>query len=635
MTKKIHLIFAFLSCICILSACSYLKREPLEEEAPVVTEHYQNLDEASDESSEETKAFLKAEAPIAHLYDKKELYKDQDDLSVITMYLTVSEGNKADSSNHSWGEINSYSNYFYKNAGGIDRYKVEGILQIDETGEGITDNSFGYGETIPNVSVQIRGQTSSMSKYKNYKVRIKDGRGEFRGQRTLNLNKHRSDVFRFANKMSYDLANSIPELIAGRTQFVHLYVKDTTPEFINNAATESEVERIDINALSKEQKAAYEKGYTDYGLFTMVEQVNRTYLRTHGFDENGQLYKVNFFEWNPIDALMVDEEDPAFDKLKFDEYLESKVNNDHANLRDTITALENYSIPIDRIVEEHFDVENMMYFLAFNILNGNADVGARNLFLYSPLNSKKFYFICWDMDSTFMDIYRQETHYSDALSWERGMTKYLGLTLINRMMKEKKYRDMLSDTVDELYNNYVTPDIVQERGSNYAKVVRPFLFSMPDQQSAYIKEPEEYDKLVSRLGEEVEYNYLTFKESLNWPWPFFVGLPIVDQAKDETILSWASSYAYGEDVTYDFYVSADYDFVNILYEGHDITVPTTTIKALDPGTYYLKVTSRNEFGYTMDCFDYFSLPDGGKCYGCYCFIVNYDGTVVAYEGENV
>ena len=52
--------------------------------------------------------------------------------------------------------------------------------------------------------------------------------GEWRGQRTIALNKHVSDVFRFRNKLAYDLMKDIPQMMSARTQFVHLYVKDTT-----------------------------------------------------------------------------------------------------------------------------------------------------------------------------------------------------------------------------------------------------------------------------------------------------------------------------------------------------------------------------------------------------------------------
>ena len=52
--------------------------------------------------------------------------------------------------------------------------------------------------------------------------------GEWRGQRTIALNKHVGDVYRFKNKLAYDLMKDIPQMMSARTQFVRLYVKDTT-----------------------------------------------------------------------------------------------------------------------------------------------------------------------------------------------------------------------------------------------------------------------------------------------------------------------------------------------------------------------------------------------------------------------
>ena len=74
---------------------------------------------------------------------------------------------------------------------------------------------------------------------------------------------------RFRNKMAYDLIKGIPQMMGLRTQFVHLYVKDNT-----DGSSDT---------------------FQDYGLYTQVEQLNKTALKTHGLDSKGQLYKVNFF----------------------------------------------------------------------------------------------------------------------------------------------------------------------------------------------------------------------------------------------------------------------------------------------------------------------------------------------------
>ena len=58
-----------------------------------------------------------------HLRDKETLYENDDEDSVVTMYLTVSRGNSSENTDHSWEEINSYSAYDYEDMG-VERYQV-------------------------------------------------------------------------------------------------------------------------------------------------------------------------------------------------------------------------------------------------------------------------------------------------------------------------------------------------------------------------------------------------------------------------------------------------------------------------------------------------------------------------------
>lgn len=311
--------------------------------------------EAAAEDTQETKGDPVEKEELEEseetLQDNKAVYADDDETSVVTMYLTVSEGNAADHTNHTWTEINSLDNYYYED-NNLDRYNCEALLQIGD--------EFGNGETSPNATVQIRGQSSSRRDQKNYKIRIKDGMGEWRGQRTIALNKHVGDVYRFKNKLAYDLMKDIPQMMSARTQFVRLYVKDTT-EGGNGT-------------------------FTDYGLYTQVEQINKTYLKTHGLDNKGYLYKINFFEWYQYDELKL-KTDEDYDEKAFEEYLEIKGNDDHTKLLELLEKVNDYSVPIEEIVEQHFDMDNICYWMAFHILIGNYDVGSRNYYLYSPQNS--------------------------------------------------------------------------------------------------------------------------------------------------------------------------------------------------------------------------------------------------------
>ncbi len=603
---RIRPVIALFCVMSLACGCGEVNAGADEPKEPAVFEEISEGDTAEDAMQ----SYEKTVIPEMNITDNNDLYADEDPLSVTDMYLTVGKGNDADSSSHTWKEVNTFSAYDYAEKG-IDRYKVEGILQIDEDGGGIDEGSFGYGETTPNVTVQIRGQTSTLvPEQKNYKIRIKDGKGSFKGQQTLNLNKHVMDPYRFLNKLNYDLLNSIPQLMGARTRFVHLYVRDDT----NGAESE----------------------FADYGLYTMVEQMNRTYLRDHGLDDKGQLYKVTFFEWQEYDEVMTPEDDPGFNTTAFEEYMEIKGDRDVSKLQEVIRKVNNYSIPIEETIEQHFNAENLSYWMAFNILNGNNDVASRNLFIYSPLNSEKFYMICWDMDDSFKYSYNTWKQYHDGSSWEVGMSKFLSLVLAERMMKEEKYRKMLDSAVEDIYRNYVNPETVKKKADAYSRIVEEYSFQMPDLDGLFIQSKEVYKELVSEMPAEVDRNYQVYKETMKRPFPFYIGEPALSDGGKSLSLSWDTAYDYGgEEVTYDYVIATDYEFNNVVTGEQGLVLPMATTDMLPPGEYFLKVVARNESGYATDCFDYCPVDEYGKAYGCYRFIIDPDGSITANLDEEI
>lgn len=554
--------------------------------------------EAADEKLQGTP--VEKETPTEEdgsLRENKEIYQEDDDTSVVTMYLTVRQGNEADHTNHTWSEINTYSAYYY-DENNLDRYNCEAILQVgDESGP--LEGEFGFSDTIPNATVQIRGQTSSRYDQKNYKIRIKDGMGEWRGQRTIALNKHEGEPVRFRNKLAYDLIKQVPEMFGARTQFVHLYVKDET-----------------------EGGSA---GFQDYGLYTQVEQINKTYLKNHGLDSSGHLYKINFFEWHQYEDALMLKTDPEYDEKAFEEYLEIKGNDDHTKLLETLREVNDYSIPIQEIVEKHFDMENICYWFGFHILTGNYDVGSRNYYLYSPLNSEKWYFISWDNDSSFTRTYYRMTDYSDGQSWEQGMSQFLHIVLFNRIFQEEQYREALTDAIEDLRANYLDYETVNEKVQAYAELVKPFVYRMPDLENVRADE-DQYDEVTAHMAEEVEENYGYYLESLKKPWPFYIATPRAEG--DQLSVSWEISYDINEEnIEYEFVLASDYRFENVLYQVENIWLPEVSCPLPEPGQYYVRVRARNESGYEQDCFDYWSVDEYGKFYGAKAFQILEDGTI--------
>ena len=520
-------------------------------------------DESSTKKVKKQDKIKKAEASnkAKHLRDKDELYGVYDDSGIVTMYLTVSRGNSSENTDHSWAEINTYSVYDYADMG-VTRYQVMGLLQPGDE-EGPEAGEVGYGEEAPNATVQVRGQTSSGYTQKNYKVELKKGKGTWRQQRAIALNKHMGEGMRFRNKMAYDLIRGIPQMMGLRTQFVHLWVCDQT-EKSNDT-------------------------FEDYGLFTQVEQLNKTALKAHGLDKSGHLYKV-----------------------------------DHTKLIEMLDALNDESQKIDDVLDTYFDTENLVYWLAFQILTGNCDTQNRNCYLYSPLNSKVWYILDWDNDGMLRKLELSLTGFSDYASWERGASNYWGNVLFNRALRSKSFRSELDRAVKDL-RSYLTETRLTKMIKHYREVTESLVFASPDIDNLPVTK-DQYEQIAAAIPAEIEENYKSFRESYKKPMPFYIGVPQIDNGKLR--INWDASYDFeARDIRYTVELARDYAISDVVFKAEDVLLPEVTCDAPDTGQYFVRVRATNSDGYTQDAFEYY-VTDDGKQYGMKCFYVQDGGKVV-------
>ena len=531
-----------------------------------------------------------------HLRDNPELYTVYDDSGVVTMYLTVSRGNDSENTNHSWAQINHYSAYDYA-AMGVPRYQVNALLQVgDENGP--LPGELGYGVEAPNATVQIRGQSSSKGAQKNYKIKLKKNKGSWRGQRTIALNKHMSEGLRFRNKMAYDLIKGIDQMMGLRTQFVHLYVKD----------------------LTESSSGVFE----DYGLYTQVEQLNKTALKAHGLNPEAQLYKVNFFEFYRYEDSIKLTSDPTYDQSVFEYYLEIKGDSDHTKLIQMLADLNDDSQSMELILEKYFDVENIAYWMAFQILIGNTDTQSRNMYLYSPQNSDTWYILDWDNDDMLRRKERKLIRSTDAESWEWGISNYWSNMLFRRCLQTASYREALDTAVQELHD-YLNADRIEEMTAHYRTITEQYIWQMPDIEHLPLTRTQ-YDMVAKALPEEIEENYQQYPEGYHYPMPFYIGTPSLQNGVLQ--LSWDTSYDFNaEDISYTVELARDYQFRQMVYREEHVVLPLTQTAAPAAGQYFIRVRATNASGYTQDAFDYYVI-DSGKVYGVKCFYIQPDGTVV-------
>ena len=551
-TTLVKQIAALTAMLTVLSCAGCATSSPNDNE--------QSQSSDSSQTHEQVKKSAEQSIDGAHLRDNESLYKVYDDSGVETMYLTVSRGNSSEGTDHSWSEINQYSVDDYA-AMGVDRYKVNGLLQVGDE-QGPVSGELGFGESAPNATVQIRGQSSSKNEQKNYKIELKSGKGKWRGQRTIALNKHMGEGLRFRNKMAYDLIKGIDQMMGLRTQFVHLYVKDET------SGSDS---------------------FDDYGLYTQVEQLNKTALQVHGLDKNGQLYKVNYFEFYRDEDVIKLADDPDYDQAKFEEKLEIKGDNDHTKL--------------------------------IAMLN--------DMYLYSPTNSDTFYLLDWDNDGMLMRKEYEIRQRSEGQSWENGVSNYWGNILFRRCLQTKSFRTALGKAVKDEYK-YMSADRINSMVRRYRSIVEPYVRKMPDSMHEPLTSSQ-YDTVANQLHSEIEQNYQTYRTGFNKPMPFYIGKPTPTNGKLK--LSWDVSYDFNdEDLRYTVTVAKDYEGKDVVFTQSDLVLPEAVMDMPGEGQYFIKVSVRNASGETQDAFDYY-VTDGNKIYGTKCFYVKADGSIV--EDANV
>lgn len=526
------------------------------------------------------------------------VYKDDAPESLAHFYVTVRRGRDADRTDHTLAEVNAVVNL--QDMVGVEMLKSEVIFREgDENGP--QPGLFGFGATEPNGTIRLRGKTSTLAAQKSYRIDLFDGAGLWRGQRAIALLKHASDPSRLRNKLYFDLLKDVPDMTSLRTQFARLYVLDQT-----------------------EDTSAAE--YVDYGLFTFIETPNKRFLRNHGLSRDGNLYKANMFEYYRYEDKLKLATDPTFDQATFDTVLETKNGNDHTKLIAMLDDLNDYSIPIERTIEKHFNPDNLMSFVAYNLLMGNADFNSQNFLLYSPVNVDTWYVLPWDGDDSLHFASDRIMQSEDPMTWQRGIANVWGVVLFNRMLRVEKYRDLLVERVERLHR-IVTPERIRDMITQYRRAVDPFTHRMPDLMHL----PTSLDKMeliYERMPFDTDLAYEHIQASLKTPMPFY--LDDVAQTEDGALrFRWDDSYSFTPQIVYyHLQVASDWTFApeSLVHEQAALVRTEHKIPAPPAGEYWWRVVSSNQDGFEQIAFDATETPEGIHA-GMRKFTVGADGKV--------
>lgn len=521
--------------------------------------------------------------------DESSLYDD--DLTPKVLYLTVSRGTAANHSDHTWNELHIHDLDWYREVG-EDVYRCEAMVQFgDEVGP--LRGQYGYNAASPNATVRLSGTNSSTRQQKSYRIELKNSGGSINGMKSFVLQKSFTDPFRFTSKLAFDLLLKCDALLSTRTSFVHLYVRDQT------------VEKKEL--------------FVDYGLYTMIEPINKTYLKNRNLDTNGELYKIVNFDFGRHEDVIMQPTDARYSEDAFEALLESKGSNDYSGLLAMLDAVNDHSIPIQDVVKTYFDKDSLYSWIAFNLLLDNKDTGTENFYLYRPVEGKRFYIIPWDFDGALRKDYELLQDPDYAPGWQEGIFLFSESVLFQRILQSEYCTNELSEYVTALHDTILSGEAVLTAAEALAEEVTPLLYSKADRTYARVTEYD-YKTLVSRLAEQVDENYYTYYDTLESPWPFHILEP--EQKGGRVILRWEESTAMNMGVTYTVELDDSWNFDAPVLLLTDFEGTEYDAGQLPPGQYFLRVTAKSDSGYTQEAFENYNTEKKTVVRGVLCFYVS-------------
>jgi hypothetical protein len=496
--------------------------------------------------------------------ENKSVYA-QDKLNVITLNVTVKEGGAT------LDEVNTDDD-------DSDDFQPEAVVSISESGY-----TFADGSSSASGMLRVRGASSRNSDHKSYRIKLDSKENLWRNHRILQLNKHPYDLSRMRQKLAFDYFKDIDYMTSLRTQFVHLYIDGV-----------------------------------DFGLFTLIERCNKSFLENHGLDKDGRLYKAQDFSFFRDEEVLVMEDKPNYDKTLFEEVLNiRRVKDEHAQLLYMLDAVNDETNDINEVIEEQFHRNNYLSWFAINILLKNDDTTTQNFFLYCPLTSSKWYFLPWDYDGAW-DFYGQpvEVAAKTRPRWTQGVSNWWGNSLHKRFLKDDDNVQDLVDRVEELKETVFTATSISERTAIYKDLIFDIITVAPDVDELPAHDNDTVAGIKAELSDEIDRlatipqaSYDVFISAMERPMPIWMGYS--EQVDGTLRFVWDESYdLQGDSITYDFQISTapEFEEADIIYESLGLTKTTIDVPALDSGTYYYRVTIRDSKGNWQLPFD--SYDDG-------------------------
>jgi len=225
----------------------------------------------------------------------------------------------------------------------------------------------------------------------------------------------------------------------------------------------------------KAPRTSYAKLYLNdipWGLYLIVEQVDKTFLKSRLGNKNGNLYKAN---WTDLDWKGNDYKEYKDDMVK----KTNKSKNDWSDFIRFVGIVNN--IPDDQIKDSLnavLNVENYLNTLAVDVAINNWDSyfdHGRNFYIYFDENINKFQWIPWDYDLSFESSFNTEIFpkgFGGGNSDSNDNNEAYFKILIKRIKETEVFRNSYLDKFNTMLSDNFTVERINELIDQTSNLIR-------------------------------------------------------------------------------------------------------------------------------------------------------------------
>jgi spore coat protein CotH len=341
---------------------------------------------------------------------------------------------------HAYQNIHEIRLTFHQNAywdSLIDSYAGDFYIKADIEIDGIL---------LADCGVKMKGNSSynSTSVKKSFKLDFNEfvNAQNYDGLKKLNLNNAFKDPTLLREKLMFDFLNA-NGCYAPRAHFANVYINDQL-----------------------------------WGLYTTVEEIDKTFLSNAFQDDKGNLFKGDpsgDLKWLGAQQSLYE---PKYE-LKLNESL-----NDWTDLITFINTLNNTPGNLHEALNPIFDSENFIKTWAAHNLFANLDsyIGSgHNYYLYHDSLTSQFKFISWDANEAFgnfnmgMSVSQLEQMNMNYFSPPSG-----NRPLIEKLMADSTYYAMYENVICTYLDFNFSPAGLYHRIDSLANLIRPSVYADPN-----------------------------------------------------------------------------------------------------------------------------------------------------------